>query len=156
MIVNTTEIQMRISPTTKKIGSNVAVFMKLSPTSGSSSTICIAITAIIAIICETVFALPHILAATTLPFEAAISRIEVTENSRKSTIMTATQSHIPSCTKHRNAARVVKVNGVRSETLDQIHVSDPVALALCNLEHKIFELQKQLDELKKENVKSEE
>ena len=45
---------------------------------------------------------------------------------------------------------------VRSETLDQIHVSDPVALALCNLEHKIFELQKQLDELKKENVKSEE
>lgn len=53
-------------------------------------------------------------------------------------------------------ARVVKVNGVRSETLDQIHVSDPVALALYNLEHKIFELQKQLDELKKENVKSEE
>ena len=53
-------------------------------------------------------------------------------------------------------ARVVKVNGVRSETLDQIHVSDPVALALSNLEHKIFELQKQLDELKKENVKSEE
>jgi len=51
---------------------------------------------------------------------------------------------------------LVKVNGVRSETLDQIHVSDPVALALCNLEHKIFELQKQLDELKKENVKSEE
>lgn len=50
-------------------------------------------------------------------------------------------------------ARVVKVNGVRSETLDQIHVSDPVALALCSLEHKIFELQKQLDELKKENVK---
>ena len=48
-------------------------------------------------------------------------------------------------------ARVVKVNGVRSETLDQIHVSDPVALALCNLEHKIFELQKQLYELKKEN-----
>ncbi len=48
-------------------------------------------------------------------------------------------------------ARVVKVNGVRSETLDQIHVSDPVALALCNLEHKIFELQKQLDELKAEN-----
>ena len=53
-------------------------------------------------------------------------------------------------------ARVVKVNGVRSETLDQIHVSDPVAPAMCNLEHKIFELQKQLDELKKENVKSEE
>ncbi len=53
-------------------------------------------------------------------------------------------------------ARVVKVNGVRSETLDQIHVSDPVAIALFNLEHNIFELQKQLDELKKDNLKSEE
>lgn len=45
-------------------------------------------------------------------------------------------------------ARVVKVNGIRSETLDQIHVSDPVALSLCNLEHKIFLLQKEYDELK--------
>ena len=53
-------------------------------------------------------------------------------------------------------ARVVKINGVSSETIDKIHVSDTVAIALCHLEHKIFELQKQLDELKKENVKSEE
>ena len=45
-------------------------------------------------------------------------------------------------------ARVVKVNGIRSETLDQIHVSDPVALALCNLEHKISLLQKEIDDLK--------
>lgn len=43
-------------------------------------------------------------------------------------------------------ARVVKVNGVRSETLDQIHVSDPVTLALCNLEHKISILEKKLEE----------
>lgn len=53
-------------------------------------------------------------------------------------------------------ARVVKVNGVRSETLDQIHVSDPLHLHCAILSNKIFELQKQLDELKKENVKSEE
>lgn len=44
-------------------------------------------------------------------------------------------------------ARVVKVNGIRSETLDQIHVSDPVAQALCNLEHKLIVLQKEVDRL---------
>lgn len=51
-------------------------------------------------------------------------------------------------------ARVVKVNGIRSEALDQIHVSDPVALALCNLEHKISVLEKKLDKI--ENGKSKE
>mgnify|MGYP000261900089 CR=1 FL=1 len=45
-------------------------------------------------------------------------------------------------------ARVVKINGIRSETLDQIHVSDPVALALCSLEQKITDLQKEIDALK--------
>lgn len=45
-------------------------------------------------------------------------------------------------------ARVVKINGIRNETLDQIHVSDPVALALCTLEHKINVLQDELDRLK--------
>lgn len=50
-------------------------------------------------------------------------------------------------------ARVVKVNGIRSEALDQIHVSDPVALALCNLEHKINQLNEQIEELKKVNSK---
>lgn len=50
-------------------------------------------------------------------------------------------------------ARVVKVNGVRSETLDQIHVSDPVALALCNMEHKINVLEKELQKLKNDKGK---
>ena len=50
-------------------------------------------------------------------------------------------------------ARVVKVNGIRSETLDQIHISDPVALALCNLEHNINQLNEQIEELKKVNSK---
>lgn len=50
-------------------------------------------------------------------------------------------------------ARVVKVNGIRSEALDQIHVSDPVALALCNLEHKISVLEKKLDEINNGNAK---
>lgn len=42
-------------------------------------------------------------------------------------------------------ARVVKVNGIRNDTLDQIHISDPVALALCKLESKIDNLQKSID-----------
>lgn len=45
-------------------------------------------------------------------------------------------------------ARIVKLNGIRSETLDQIHVSDPVALTLCNFDHKITMLQRRLTELK--------
>ncbi len=42
-------------------------------------------------------------------------------------------------------ARVVKVNGIRNDTLDQIHISDPVALALCKLESKIDNIQKSID-----------
>ncbi|MDO4830471.1 MAG: serine O-acetyltransferase [Clostridia bacterium] len=45
-------------------------------------------------------------------------------------------------------ARIVKLNGIRSETLDQIHVSDPVALALCNFDHKISILQNEIKEVK--------
>lgn len=47
-------------------------------------------------------------------------------------------------------ARVVKVNGVRSETLDQIHVSDPVSLALCNIDFKLEQLRKEVDKIKEE------
>lgn len=47
-------------------------------------------------------------------------------------------------------ARVVKVNGVRSETLDQIHVSDPVSLALCNIDFKLEQLRKDIDKIKEE------
>lgn len=39
-------------------------------------------------------------------------------------------------------ARVVRINGIRPETLDQIHYSDPVAQQLCALEHRIKELEK--------------
>ncbi len=42
-------------------------------------------------------------------------------------------------------ARVVKVNGVRSEMLDQIHISDPVAQALCKLEHRINVIQNTIE-----------
>ncbi len=38
-------------------------------------------------------------------------------------------------------ARIVKLNGVRSEALDQIHVSDPVALSLCGIEAKLSRIE---------------
>ena len=40
------------------------------------------------------------------------------------------------------------VNGIRSDMLDQIHISDPVAQALCKLEYRINELQDEIKELK--------
>lgn len=42
-------------------------------------------------------------------------------------------------------ARVVKVNGIRSEMLDQIHISDPVAQALCKLEYRIDTIQQSIN-----------
>ncbi len=50
-------------------------------------------------------------------------------------------------------ARIVKLNGIRSDMLDQIHVSDPVANALIKLDNRINELQEELDKLKKEKSK---
>ncbi|MGN0559255.1 MAG: serine O-acetyltransferase EpsC [Acutalibacteraceae bacterium] len=43
-------------------------------------------------------------------------------------------------------ARVVKTNGVKLETLDHIHYSDPVAQQLCKLEYEIEQLKKKLEE----------
>lgn len=43
-------------------------------------------------------------------------------------------------------ARVVKVNGIRNDLLDQIHISDPVSLALCKLESRIDNIQKIVEE----------
>lgn len=45
-------------------------------------------------------------------------------------------------------ARIVKINGIRSETLDQIHISDPVAMALMKLDDRIAELENEINELK--------
>ena len=45
-------------------------------------------------------------------------------------------------------ARIVKINGIRSETLDQIHISDPVAMALMKLDDRIAELENEINEIK--------
>lgn len=44
-------------------------------------------------------------------------------------------------------ARVVRINGIKYETLDQIHYSDPVAQQICKLEHEVAQLKKKLEEL---------
>lgn len=46
-------------------------------------------------------------------------------------------------------AKVVRINGIKNENLDQIHISDPVAQTICKLEHEIKQLQKEVDALKK-------
>lgn len=46
-------------------------------------------------------------------------------------------------------ARIVRLNGVRNENLDQIHVSDPVANAIVSLDKRVKELEAELAELKK-------
>lgn len=50
-------------------------------------------------------------------------------------------------------ARIVKLNGTRNETLDQIHVSDPVAQDLGILEHRLAEMQTEMDKLKAESAR---
>ncbi len=42
-------------------------------------------------------------------------------------------------------ARVVRVNGIRPDLLDQIHYSDPVAQELCRMHAEIAELRKEVE-----------
>ncbi len=48
-------------------------------------------------------------------------------------------------------ARIVRLNGVRHETLDQIHVPDPVINAITALNDRVAELEKELNELRIKN-----
>lgn len=54
------------------------------------------------------------------------------------------------CTAVGVPARVVRVGGEKVRNLDQIHVSDPVKEELSRLEQRISELEKQLEEAKKD------
>lgn len=44
-------------------------------------------------------------------------------------------------------ARIVRINGVRNETLDQIHIADPVAQELCRMDYHIVQMEKRLDNM---------
>lgn len=46
-------------------------------------------------------------------------------------------------------AKVVRISGVKTNQLDHVHISDPIAQQFCLLEHKIEQLEKQIDYLKK-------
>ena len=50
-------------------------------------------------------------------------------------------------------ARIVRLNGIRSETLDQIHVSDPVEQDLGELEHQLRILSGEMEKLKAESAR---
>lgn len=47
-------------------------------------------------------------------------------------------------------ARVVRVNGVKTNTLDQVHVTDPVSQELCRIRYEYEKLQKEVAELKQQ------
>ncbi|MDP4120490.1 MAG: serine O-acetyltransferase EpsC [Bacillota bacterium] len=50
-------------------------------------------------------------------------------------------------------ARVVRINGMKNEQLDQIHITDPVAQQICKLEYRIDQLQKEISDLQDEKNK---
>lgn len=52
-------------------------------------------------------------------------------------------------------ARIVRINGVRTETLDQIHIADPVAQELCRLDYRLVQLQERLDNMEDNKNKEE-
>ena len=50
----------------------------------------------------------------------------------------------PNCTAVGVPARIVRRNGVKVGSLDQIHMGDPVAMELCRMEMRIEDLERQL------------
>ncbi|MDE6149315.1 MAG: serine O-acetyltransferase [Ruminococcus sp.] len=57
----------------------------------------------------------------------------------------------PNCTAVGVPARIVKQNGRKLCDLDQVHIPDPVAQELCSYRIRLEKLEKQVDELNKEN-----
>ncbi|MGI6260950.1 MAG: serine O-acetyltransferase EpsC [Acutalibacteraceae bacterium] len=52
-------------------------------------------------------------------------------------------------------ARIVRVNGVRVGSLDQIHVADPVSQEICRLDYELFTLKNELKEIKEKSKNQE-
>ncbi len=51
-------------------------------------------------------------------------------------------------------ARIVRINGVKTSSLDQIHVQDPISMTLCKLEYEYEFLKASIDKLEQEyNIK---
>lgn len=49
-------------------------------------------------------------------------------------------------------ARIVRINGVKPDSLDQIHIGDPVAKQLCQLEYKLNKLERKINKTEKDDL----
>lgn len=50
-------------------------------------------------------------------------------------------------------ARIVRINGIKPSSLDQIHIADPVTQQICRLEYKVTQLERALDAERARNNK---
>lgn len=48
-------------------------------------------------------------------------------------------------------AKVVRINGIKTSSLDQIHIADPVTQQICRLEYRVTTLDREMDMLIKEH-----
>ena len=79
---------------------------------------------------------------------------KVGDNSRVAAGAVVLSEIPPNCTAVGVPARVVRINGVRPDLLDQIHYSDPVAQELCRMHNEIQMLGNEVMHLKKAVNKS--
>ena len=50
-------------------------------------------------------------------------------------------------------AKIVRVNGIKPSSLDQIHIADPVTQQICRLEYKVTQLERELEAQRRKNSK---
>lgn len=50
-------------------------------------------------------------------------------------------------------AKVVRINGIKPSSLDQIHIADPVTQQICRLEYKVTQLERELEAQRAKNSK---
>lgn len=50
-------------------------------------------------------------------------------------------------------AKIVRINGIKPSSLDQIHIADPVTQQICRLEYKVTQLERELEAQRARNNK---
>lgn len=50
-------------------------------------------------------------------------------------------------------AKIVRINGIKPSSLDQIHIADPVTQQICRLEYKVTQLERELEAQRERNNK---